>query len=62
MSENKTATEKAQTYAENSAESAKDTLKNAKETVFGKSEEDKTLGDKAQEKMDQAKMESGDKV
>ena len=47
MSDNQTTTEKVGTYAQNSAEGAKDTLKGAKEAVFGKAEEDKTLGDKA---------------
>ena len=36
MSNDKSATEKISTYAENTAESAGNTLKNAKENVFGK--------------------------
>ena len=62
MSNDKSATEKISTYAENTAESAGNTLKNAKENVFGKAQEDKTLGDKASEKVDQAKQNAGDKM
>ena len=60
MSSDKTATEKAATYAQNTAESAGNTLKDAKEAVVGKSENDKTLGDKASEAVQGAKKETGD--
>ena len=52
MSYNQTKEEK---YAENSGKKVGDKLKEAKEEVFGKSEKDKTLGDKANEKLQQDK-------
>ena len=44
--------EKVGTYISNTMESAAESLKNVKEQLVGKSEDDKTLGDKANEKAD----------
>lgn len=54
--------EKVGTYISNTMESAAESLQNTKQQIIGKSEDQKTLGDKSNEKTERERHILGEKV